>query len=463
MRYDSISEDLTPSGSNKFLHLAAAALLSFAFAAPAAAQLGDLSTYQGPGILSPGAGDVGQRGGQQVDLRYYGGVSGFYDSNPQAVSVDSNGNLIKAPSLYGVEVNFGAYGSHDFRSSKLSLDYRGDYRHATVANYDSSDHALILGYTIQASRRVIFDLRESVGTLNTGFGGVAVGATSQPTDALSASSLFFDTRTYYAESTAALTLIQSARTSYTISGSGFLRDYKSGGIGLANTFGYMFSGSVNHRLSKDVTLGAMYQRAHFESSGLGSQSTSNTYSATMGASLGRFWTFSVQAGTTGVSVESPFTLALSPLLAAILGQPTISGIVSSQHYYPSGSAELRRTFQRASLSFHYDRRINSGNGVVTTVRAQDAGIGIGYTGIRRLSLNFSGDYNESVSLDQGGARFRQYNFGAGGSFNLGRDLHLTGRYDYRDQEILNGAYSLRGSRSSVGIAFSPGRAPLSIW
>ena len=36
----------------------------------------NLSDYQGPGIWSPGVGDVGSRGGEQLDLRYYVGVSG---------------------------------------------------------------------------------------------------------------------------------------------------------------------------------------------------------------------------------------------------------------------------------------------------------------------------------------------------------------------------------------------------
>ena len=462
LRREVIPGDLTPVVINKFRGLAAAAL-SLVFALPVAAQVGDLSSYQGPGIMSPGVGNVGQRGGQQVELRVFGGVSGFYDTNPQATVVDSNGNLLKASDLYGVQLDFGAYGSHDFRASKLSLDYHGDYRHATVASYDSTDHSLTLGYTLQVSRRVVLDLRGSVGSLKTGFGGVADTATSASTDALSPSALFFDTRTYYAQSTAAVTFLTSARTSVTVNGSGFLRDYTSGGLGLANTYGYALGGSVNRRLSKDTTIGVSYQRSYFETSGLGSQSTSNAYLGTLAATLGRLWTFNLQAGVTDVSVANSFSITLSPLAAAILGQSSLTGVASARHYYPSGSAELRRTFQRASVSFRYERKINSGNGLFTTLRTENAGASLNYTAIRKVSLSVYGNYNNSISLDAVGERYRQIDAAIGGSYNLGHDLHITARVGYRDQNVPNGTYSLRGSQSSLGLTFSPGRSPLAIW
>src|SRR6266851_8594298 len=91
-------------------------------ASTAAAQVGN---YLGPGVLSRGAGDIGTRSGQQVDLRFYAGVSGVYDNQLQPVSVDSKGNLIQVKSLYGVEANLGAYGTHNWKTATLGLDYHG--------------------------------------------------------------------------------------------------------------------------------------------------------------------------------------------------------------------------------------------------------------------------------------------------------------------------------------------------
>lgn len=464
----SLHIDLTPDGLNKFLGLALAAGLALAFApwaaaqdaaqdaAQTAAQTIDLSEYQGPGILSPGVGDIGTRSGQPVELRYYAGVAGFYDSNPQSVSVDSKGNLLRIPDLYGVGLQFGAYGSHNFRHAQLSLDYRGDYQHTTLAGYDSSDHSLTLGYTHQASRRLVFDLRQAIGTLKYGYGTVAAGATSDSTGALNASSLFFDTRTYYAQSTESMTFLQSAKTSYTISGTGFVQDYSTG-AGLANTWGYTLSGSVNRRLSKNFTVGGLYQHSYFESPSFGSQSTSDAYFGTLTAVLGRFWTLSLQAGAANVQVQSPFSVTLSPLLAAVLGQNTLTGTSYYHTIYPNGSADLRRQFQRAVVNFHYDRKISAGNGTFSTARAEDFYAGYSYTGFRRFSLSVSGGYNALVALGEASYKFEQYNGGGGVTYSLGHNLDLSARFDVREQQITSSSYSVHGTRTTVGLLFSPGR------
>ena len=99
----------------------------------------------------------------------------------------------------------------------------------------------------------------------------------------------------------------------------------------------------------------------------------------------------------------------------------------------------------------------------STSRMEDAIAGASYTGLRRISLNIAGGYNSAVALDQTGFRFSQFNGGGGMSYNLGHDLHLTARYDLRDQQIIGSNYSLRGYRATFGVLFSPGNIPLSLW
>jgi len=55
------------------------------------------------GISAPGA-DVGTRGGDPVDLRFYAGVSATYDNGLQPFAVDTKGNLVVAKGLYGEEI-----------------------------------------------------------------------------------------------------------------------------------------------------------------------------------------------------------------------------------------------------------------------------------------------------------------------------------------------------------------------
>jgi hypothetical protein len=129
--------------------------LAAAFASTAAAQLSD---YLGPAITTRGAGQIGERSGRTVDLRFYADSSGFYDSGLQPVSVDSKGNLVEVNGQWGTEVSFGAYGSHEWRHSQLGVDYRGTFRHYSDNTYfDGIDQQIVLGYAVQKSRRMYFN------------------------------------------------------------------------------------------------------------------------------------------------------------------------------------------------------------------------------------------------------------------------------------------------------------------
>src|SRR4029077_21061666 len=81
-----------------------------------------ISDYLGPGILSRGAGDIGTRAGQDVNLRLFVTANGIYDTGLQPFSVDGAGHLATVGGLYGTEVNLGAYGVHAFRHGRLGLD-----------------------------------------------------------------------------------------------------------------------------------------------------------------------------------------------------------------------------------------------------------------------------------------------------------------------------------------------------
>ena len=455
--------NLTPRIGNKFLRLALAVAGALAAAPSAIAQVTNLSSYQGPGILSRGVGDVGSRSGQQVDLRVYAGVSGIYDSSLQPMTTDSKGNLVTLSNLYGVEVGFGAYGGHNFRRAQLGLDYRGAYRRYNADNtFGGSDHAMTLGYTYQSSRRVLLDLRESVGTVVLGNSSVAAGATSDPNAALNPTSLFFDSRTNYLQSTASMTYLQSAATSFSMSGDGFLQDRR--GPGLSSSWGYDLSGGVVRRLSKTISIGGNYVHSHFEFPGFQSRSDSNAFHGTFAAVFARYWTFSLQAGAVVSEIESPFSVALNPFLAAVFGQKTLSGIAYTKGTFPSGSASLKRQFQRGNLSFNYLRGVSTGNGTYNTSRLESIGASASYTGIRKVSLSFSGGYDTLVALGQSTGRFSGYTASGGLSYNLSPALYLSMRYDLREQEIdVTNGFNRRGSRASVGLFFSPGRVPLSLW
>src|SRR5689334_9605644 len=126
---------------------------------------GQIGNYLGPGVLSRGAGDIGLRSGQEVALRYYFNVAGVYDTGLQPFSVDQAGKLIQVNGLYGEQVDVGAYGTHRWKRALLGLDYRGNFTHyENNSFYDGSNHNLTLGYTLQQSRRIVYEMQATAGT-----------------------------------------------------------------------------------------------------------------------------------------------------------------------------------------------------------------------------------------------------------------------------------------------------------
>lgn len=455
--------NLTPGVWNKLLRSMLGTAMLLTAASTLLGQTGsNLSDYQGPGILSPGVGDLGSRSGEQLDLRYYVGVSGVVDTNLQPFLLDAQGNLLRVHNLYGVEVHGGVYGVHSWKRSQLGLDYVGSYHRYLNENiYNGSDQSLALGYTHESSRHFMFDLRESAGTFTFGTGQVTDAATSGSSSAITPTTILFDNRNYFLDTSAFATWIQSARMSYTIGGTAFLQDRQAQGLG--NTWGYNFTGRATRRLSKTTTVGATFMYSHFEFPLFFSYSDSEAYHAFYATTLGRFWTFSIEAGATVSDITSQVTVALDPTLAALLGQPTITGISFLRAIYPSGDAKLSREFRRASLIFSYMRGLNSGNGVYSSTRVEDARVAFSYTGIHRLNLGLNAGHYSVAALGQNLAPYALYSGSAGLTYELGRAIHLSMRYDLRDQQIDLPGYRRTTTRASLGLVFSPGTLPLSLW
>lgn len=457
-----LHRNLTPAFGIKFLGRMLGGTLIIAAACAANAQDSNLPNYLGPGVASLGAGDVGLRSGEQVELRYYAGVSGVVDTNLQPFALDAQGNLLRIHNLYGVQVSGGAYGVHHWKRAQLGLDYGGNYRrYVNSDNYNGSDQNLTLGFTVQPSRHWSLDLRESAGTISLATSELANMASNNAGSVFTPSTLLFDSRNTFLQSSASATYFESARTSFTFGGSGFLEHQNVSG--LSNMWGYTLTGSGKRRMSKATTLGVSYSHAHYEFPGFHSNSDSNSYHGTFATAMGRFWTFSLEAGVTISEVNSLFTFALPPQLAALFGVPSVTQNVYTQTTYPSGTATLERKFRRADLSFNYTRGLNSGNGVATTAREENANMSFSYTGIRKVNIGVSGGHYTLVSIGQNTGSFSTFAGSAGFTYTLWRSISLSARYDVNQQQLDLGNYNRTSTRATLGLMFSPGTVPLALW
>ena len=458
-----LHRNLAPGRWNLFLwRMLSGALLITAASTVAAQDNTNLPNYLGPGVLSRGVGDIGMRSGEQVDLRYYAGVSGIVDTNLQPFALDAQGNLLRIHNLYGVQVNGGAYGVHHWKRAQLGLDYGGNYqRYVNSDRYNGSDQRLTLGYTVEPSRRWSLDFREGAGTSSIATSELANKPSSNSDVVLTPSTLLFDSRNTFLQSSAYATYFQSARTSFTFGGSGFLEHQNVSG--LSSLWGYTLTGSAQRRMSKTTSLGVSYSHAHYEFPGYHSNSDSNSYHGTFATAMGRFWTFSLEAGVTVTEANTLLTFVLPPELAALFGVPSIVEPVYTKTTYPSGTATLQRKFRQASLAFNYSRGLNAGNGASTTARIGNASMQLSYTGIRKLNVGVYGGYYTLVAIGQGEGKFANYTGSAGFTYGLGRGIHLTARYDVNQQNIDLGNYSRTSTRAVLGLMFSPGTLPLALW
>jgi hypothetical protein len=437
-------------------------VLACCLASTALAQLG--GGYLGPAVLSSGATGVGNRSGQQMDLRFFGGISGVYDSSLEPVAINSQGQLVTIGGLYGVEANIGAYGTHSWRTAQLGVDYHGIFReYANNASYSGIDQYLTLGYTWQQSRRMIWKAQLLGGILDDALGGIGVeGATSAANPSVvSPASLLFDSRSYYLQGGLDLTFQETARTSFTLGGQGF--DVWRQSPLLVGMEGYSLHGSVEHRLSQHTSVGFNYQRQHFNFPKVFGQANVDTGEVFLGSNLGRVWSFTVRGGVFHSEVSGLQSVALSPVIAALLGQSTTVQAFYRENIFPSGQATLTRKFKMASLNFFFGQSVVPGNGVYLTSKSQNGGAGYSYTGIRKVNLSINGGYNSLNSLGQGIQPYKTGFAGGGITYTLPYALHLVTRYDYRFQQIEDLSYKHTGYRASVGVTWSPGKMPLSLW
>jgi hypothetical protein len=434
--------------------------LACVFASTAIAQVG---SYLGPGVMSRGAGDIGDRSGQPVSIRFFADLTGVYDNGIQPFSVDSKGNLITVGGLYGIQLDFGAYGQRQGKQSVLGLDYNGNFYHYDNNQfYDGTTHNLAIGYTYQKSRKLSFDMKALAGTTTLGQGSGVLGFGPGPSlEVNTPTSLLFDNRTYYGQGGVDANFIASARTTYTVGGDVFaIRRQASG---LAGLDGWSARGSIQHRLSRQRTIGVTYQHMFYNFPPAFGQSGTDLLEGFFSTSLGRRWTFNVHGGAFRADVQGVTLVNLNPVVAALLGQSTGAQAFNSVVTYPSGAATLNGKFKTSSVVATFVRTVTPGNGVFLTSLSDFGTLGYSYTGIKKWNFGISGGYYQLSGIGQGLQPYTQFSGGAGFTYGVTRSLHIIGRYDARHQEITVSGFRVTSSRATVGLAFSPGNVPLSLW
>lgn len=436
-----------------------AAGLWLAVAVPGLAQA--QAEYAGPSILSRGRIPAPGSTEELLRLRPYASIAGVYDTGLTGVFTDEAGRL-PDDDAYGVLASFGVLGYHSWRRTVLGISYDGQARHYTRRRYyDGLDQSLALNLSHQATRRVRLEFNESVASRRGGFFGLTGPSLySREFEGL-AQDVFFDTRVHVLASTARMVYQRTSRLSFGMAGTGVAFEPRS--RALVRARGVLATGDVAYRLSRFQTVGAAYNFAHYWFPGAFGEAFVHGVLVQWATQLTRRWTLAIGGGGHRVEATRLRQVQIDPVIAAIIGQRTGIEVFHRITYVPGIAAELDYRFRRGSFGVSYERGVAPGNGVYLTSARESAGVSVGYTGTRRLHFSANAGYSRLTSLAQTIGRYRSYHAGVGATYRLAGPLSLFARVDGRRYNLGGTGFGRIHYRTTVGLAFSPGDIPLSLW
>jgi hypothetical protein len=426
----------------------------------AAALFGQTGEYSGPSILSRGGGG-GASPSAPISFRPFINIDAVYDGGALGGAVDSSGKLVE-DSLYGGEVAAGLYGYHQWKTTTVGVNYRGDYRRYNRKNYYSgTDQFLMLGVTHRVSPHFQFSVREGAGTFTNNnaiggtFGYYDPDFAQIPRDELT------NNRTSYFTGMADATYMKSARLSFNFGVTGFtVRRRQSG---LYSVTGVSARTDTAYRLTRHSTVGVDYFFSQFNFNK--SFGSINMHSVGLNYSI-QFsprWTAGLRVGGIRAEALALQTVTIDPVVAAIIGRTQGLRAFHSVNYDTAVSAQLARHFRKASASIAWNRGVSPGNGIYIASRQNSVSATYSYTGMRLWSLTASTYYSEMQGTGQDIGRYRGTSAEAGLTRSIhSKNIFLTLRFSVRHTSVENGL-NRTAQVASFGFAYSPGDVPLQLW
>lgn len=431
---------------------------AFLLIAPAFAQIGE---YMGPSVLSRGVGGgVAPVGG--ISFRPFINLSGMYNSMLLGTELGPDGKLENGRGAFGGEAAVGIYGYKGWKRTVVGLNYRGDYRrYERRSTYDGSNQFLTFGVTHQPTKHISITLREGAGTYTRNFSYLGTFGFYDPTFAQVPQDEMLDNRTTYLTTMADLTYIKSPRLSFNFGGTGFVvRRQKSSLYGVV---GGTARADAVYRLSRRTTAGVDYFYTHFGYNKAFGTGDMHSVGVNYSIDVTRWWGLRFRVGGIRMETLALSTVAIDPVVAAILGRSTGIAAFYALYMQPSYSGQIERRLRHGSATAGFNHGATPGNGVYLTSRQSSATAGYTYTGMRRWSLSSAFTYSDMRSIGQDIGRYRRVSGGFGVTRSITRrNLFLTARSDA--YHTVAGSTFLRNYyTATAGLAFSPGDVPLRLW
>jgi len=440
--------------------MAAVCCLSLAVAMSAFAQSDE--PYEGPTILTRDSNTAGQHGGQLLDFRLWGDITGVMDDGLTAPTLTSSGEVNTQGPLYGGEAGFGASGTRTWEFDQISLDYKGSWRQYTVNNlFNGTSQFLDLEWQHRLARHLQLIVHETGGISSLSFGTMSYYPLANSALLGVPLNELFDNTAYFSQSTLELVWQKTARLSFGFGGDDFMVDRKS--PLLVNSSGYRGRADAAYRLSARQTASLSYAYEYFEYPRAYGYSRINQLEAGWAVGLGPRTEFAVAGGAAQTDTLGLVEVQLDPVIAAILGESYTITTSKRDVIIPVGEARWTRRFATSAIGLNAAMSVTPGNGVYLTSRGMNGAVTYSYAGSRRLTFATTAGYSRMTAAGQQTiAPYGGFYGGAGATWRLFTDAHMEARYDYRRYNIRDVA-SKNENRVSLGLAISTGERPLAIW
>jgi hypothetical protein len=358
---------------------------------------------------------------------------------------------------FGWSVGGGVTASHVTRTSSLSLNYRGGYRHYGTANYGSgTDQNLAIDYSRRLTRRWSMGADVSGGILL--YGGSFYSVVPNPSSTVVTNPLSSETR--FLSSSLSFTYQQSRRLSYVFSGQFFLNNYNYAGA--INSVGGSGAVSAVYRITGATSLAGTYSHTYYTYGDSG-QSSIDSGSLTVSHNFPAHWQASLTAGVSRAHSSGTISIPVS----IILGQQIVNGYVTGPYdqvsLVPSFQASLVHYLRRTSFSISAGQGVQPGNGVYLTSRTQFLNATYSRSA-RRSNFSVGGGYFRLTSIANSVSQaYNTANLSASYSYVVRRHLSADFRYDLISYGgLFNSGRSVE-NRFTVGISFSSQSIPLTLF
>lgn len=295
---------------------------------------------------------------------------------------------------FGTTATFALHGRHLWKRDQIGVNYTGGYnQYASVSSYNGTNQTLNVDYSHAFSRHLQLNLVESAssisqnGTLSNPLAepGVSVANINL---AVSPSVEPLDQTTRQTTTQISLTWQKSARLSFDYSAGVFFVE-RTGQL-LAGDSGYQAQTDVNYRLTRKTTIGAYYSYVTYVFSHHLSDSATDTAGLIYSYALGKSMQLRTRAGVSRIENNGLTEIAVSPSIAALVGQSY--GIVDSYRltYTSDISAQFIKDFgERRTGSLSYAHGVSPGNGTILTSTQQVISANYSMMFLRHYTISFA--------------------------------------------------------------------------